>query len=157
MFAVVVYYGGNLVKSGELTVGSIISFLLYMLQMIMLVRVIVQVFNQIFKVIGASRKLTEILTYVPLVKYVNGKTIPDNELKGVIEFRNISFEYPKKLEKPDPKKEEEEKKASAGEGQGGGDGGFGFGGGGRGRGGGGRGGRGGKGRGGGGRGRGGRD
>lgn len=36
------------------------------------------------------------MTYKPVVEFKKGVIIPDDKLKGEIEFRNVTFEYPTK-------------------------------------------------------------
>lgn len=60
-YAAMVFYGAHLVEKGEITVGDITSFLLYMWNMRMNFFVIGFTFGTIFKVLGASEKMVEMM------------------------------------------------------------------------------------------------
>jgi ABC-type multidrug transport system fused ATPase/permease subunit len=50
----IIYYGAYLCSVNEISVGSITSFLLYMIQLIFNFAIIAGVFSNIFKMTGAS-------------------------------------------------------------------------------------------------------
>jgi len=54
------------------------------------------VFGNVFKVVGASKTIINMMKYVPGINARGGKTIPDDKVVGEIEFKNVSFNYPSK-------------------------------------------------------------
>jgi ABC-type multidrug transport system fused ATPase/permease subunit len=69
MFAVVVIVGSHLARQDLISVGSIVAFLLYLIQIIMLFGSLNMVLTTMFKVTGAAQKIKDILTYNPKVPY----------------------------------------------------------------------------------------
>lgn len=96
MFSVIVYYGSHLSRDGEITIGQITSFLLYMIQLVFNFAIISFTFSNLFKMSGASEKIVGIMQRVPEVNYGDGKTIPADQVVGEIELKNVTFEYPTK-------------------------------------------------------------
>ena len=47
---------------------------------------------------GASQKIVEMMNIVPEVNCFGGKKLPNDQVVGEIEFKNVSFEYPTKKE-----------------------------------------------------------
>lgn len=54
------------------------------------------VFTNLFKISGASEKIVSIMTYNPDVNYSGGVRMDDKDVKGEIEFKDVTFEYPTK-------------------------------------------------------------
>ena len=59
--AAVIYYGAILVEDGEITVGDISAFLLYMFQLIFNFAILGMVVGNVFKIIGASEKIIKMM------------------------------------------------------------------------------------------------
>ena len=94
--AAIIYYGAVLHNDGELSIGDISAFLLYMIQLIMNFAIISIVFGNVFKVIGASEKIVLMMKWIPFINPRGGKTIPEEKVTGEIEIRNVTFRYPSK-------------------------------------------------------------
>ena len=94
--AVVIYYGAVLHNEGSISIGDITAFLLYMLQLIMNFVVLAMVFGNVFKMVGASEKIIELMQYVPDVNTNGGIQIAESEVKGELELKNLVFRYPTK-------------------------------------------------------------
>lgn len=92
----IIYYGAYLCLHGEISIGDITSFLLYMIQLIFNFAIIAGVFSNIFKMTGASQKIVQMMKHQPAVNASGGSIIPDNLCVGEIELRNVSFHYPTK-------------------------------------------------------------
>lgn len=92
----VIYYGARLYADGVITVGSISSFLLYMIQLIFNFAIIAMVFSNIFKMIGASEKIMKMMKHVPTVNSVGGITLQESKVVGEIELVDVGFHYPTK-------------------------------------------------------------
>ena len=59
----IIYYGSVLCSTGDITVGDITSFLLYMIQLIFNFAIIAGVFTNIFKMAGASQKIVSMMKH----------------------------------------------------------------------------------------------
>ena len=94
--AVVIYFGAVLHNEGSISIGDITAFLLYMIQLLINFTVIALVFGNVFKMIGASEKIIELMQYLPAVNTNGGVTIAD--VRGEFEIRNLTFRYPSKPE-----------------------------------------------------------
>jgi len=53
----IIYYGSILYENDKLSIGSISSFLLYMIQLIQSFAIIALVFGNLFAMVGASEKI----------------------------------------------------------------------------------------------------
>jgi ATP-binding cassette subfamily B protein len=94
MFAVigVLVVGGHLVERGELTAGSLLSFLLYTVNLAATVGGIAGLFAQLMQAVGSSQKVFEMLDLKPQVGLDEGTDIL--RILGKVEFRDVSFAYP---------------------------------------------------------------
>ncbi|MTI31446.1 ABC transporter ATP-binding protein [Xanthovirga aplysinae] len=89
----VMSYGAHLVQAGEMTVGDLISFVLYTTFIGASIAGLGDLYGQIQKAIGASERVLEILeerSELDLEK----EEKPSIPLSGNIVYRNISFSYP---------------------------------------------------------------
>lgn len=83
-------------KRGELTIGAISAFLLYMIQIMFNFIIIALVFGNIFKIQGASEKLVKMMKYIPSVNSRGGTKIYAADCKGELKLNNVKFSYPTK-------------------------------------------------------------
>ena len=88
----VLWYGGRLVISGEMSVGSLSSFLLYTLTVAVGIGMITAVWGDFMKAIGSSHRIFELLDREPKVRFRGG--IVPSTIHGHIRFKNVSFAYP---------------------------------------------------------------
>lgn len=97
VMAGIIYYGSILHQEGEVSVGDITSFLLFMIQLIFNFAILAAVFGNVFKVAGASEKIVQMMQHKPKVDALSGgNTIPDSEVVGCLELKNVTFRYPTK-------------------------------------------------------------
>ena len=97
VMAGIIYYGSILNQRGEVSVGDITSFLLFMIQLIFNFAILAAVFGNVFKVAGASEKIVQMMQHKPKVDALSGgNTIPEAETIGCIELKNVTFRYPTK-------------------------------------------------------------
>ena len=61
VMAGIIYYGSILNQRGEVSVGDITSFLLFMIQLIFNFAILAAVFGNVFKVAGASEKIVQMM------------------------------------------------------------------------------------------------
>lgn len=96
--AAIIYYGADLIDQGDLNIGDISMYLLYMIQLIFNFLTIGMVIGNVFKMFGASEKIIKMMKYLPTVNSLGGDTIPEDEVVGEIELRNVEFRYPTKAD-----------------------------------------------------------
>lgn len=93
----VLYYGGTLVLNEELSIGAMTSFMLYAGYSAVAMNGLSNFYSQLNKGIGASQRIWEIMDReyaMPIDKGI----MPTTEAIGEVEFRNISFAYPSRVD-----------------------------------------------------------
>ncbi len=88
----VMWYGALLVQSGEMTVGELLSFVLYTTFIGASIAGIGDLYGQVQKAIGSSERILEVLTEEQAEDVIN-ETEPFR-LQGHILMKNIGFAYP---------------------------------------------------------------
>lgn len=92
----IVWYGGTLVINGELTIGTLTSFLLYVMTVGFSVGMLGSLWTDFMSAFGASERIFELLEK-ETEDLDSGKTlIPE----GRIEFKNVEFSYPSRPQFP---------------------------------------------------------
>lgn len=88
----VIWYGGTLVQSGEISVGELLSFVLYTTFIGGSIAGLGDIYAQVQRSIGASERLLEILDQ----KDEEGQQPVKQSLKlsGAIRYENVEFSYP---------------------------------------------------------------
>lgn len=87
----VLWYGGQQVVTGSLSLGDLSQFLLYLMIVAIGVGSLGSLWGDMMAGIGASKRVFEIIEREPNLKYVGQKI---TNLKGTIEFKNVNFSYP---------------------------------------------------------------
>lgn len=95
----ILYYGGTLVTRGDVSSGDLVSFVLYELQFASAVEAVMQYYPEVKKAIGASKKIFEYLDRKPKIP-AEGTLAPEN-LKGLVQFKNVKFSYSGRTEEND--------------------------------------------------------
>lgn len=93
----VVWYGVTLSISGEMTVGQLISFVLYSTFVGASFGGIAELYAQIQKAVGATERVFELLEETP-EKINSNQSITTNKIKGNVMFKNVAFSYPSRKE-----------------------------------------------------------
>ncbi|MEQ9102064.1 MAG: ABC transporter transmembrane domain-containing protein [Imperialibacter sp.] len=93
----VMWYGATLVQNGELTVGDLLSFVLYTTFIGGSIAGLGDLFGQIQKAIGASERILEILEEPEEVESKEQESII---VEGEIAYENVTFSYPTRKEMP---------------------------------------------------------
>jgi ATP-binding cassette, subfamily B, multidrug efflux pump len=88
-----VYVGGQEVISGNITSGNIAEFIIYVNQLTFPVMSLGWVTSLIQRAAASQKRINEFLDTKPEI--ISGST-PTQNLKGEIEFKNVSFTYPEK-------------------------------------------------------------
>jgi ATP-binding cassette subfamily B protein len=90
---VAMWYGGHMIFANEMSVGGLVSYMLFALQSVFAFSSLISIFPQFMEAIGASTRVFELLDRVPAVNYDGGK-IPTNGIEGRITLTNVVFHYP---------------------------------------------------------------
>ncbi|TPX37398.1 hypothetical protein SeLEV6574_g07885 [Synchytrium endobioticum] len=94
----VFYYGGLLVLEGQLTAGNAISTFLQISSGVMFLGNVMMYLQAVNEAQGAAQKVFEVIGRKPALDITakDGKVLED--VKGRIEFRNVTFRYPARPE-----------------------------------------------------------
>ena len=95
----VLYYGGNLVTTDVLTVGNLASFVLYSAYVGIGLSGVSSFYAEMMKGLGASTRLWELVDKQPTIP-VSGGLVPTQIPAGHIQFNNVTFAYPTRLDVP---------------------------------------------------------
>ncbi len=92
----VIWYGGSLVRSGEMTMGDLTSFIIYTTFVGGALGSFAELFGQIQRTLGASVRVREILTETPeeLGNERGSLKIGSTSRFQSVEFANVVFHYP---------------------------------------------------------------
>lgn len=94
----VVWYGVRLSIAGEMSVGQLISFVLYSTFVGASFGGIAELYAQIQKAIGATERVFELLEEAPEKINATQSTTPLEKIKGNVSFKNVAFSYPSRKE-----------------------------------------------------------
>ncbi len=92
----VVWYGVTLSINGEMSVGQLISFVLYSTFVGASFGGVAELYAQIQKAIGATERVFELLEELP--ENISGKNPGSQKITGDVEFKNVAFSYPSRKE-----------------------------------------------------------
>lgn len=90
----VMWYGASLVSSGEMSVGDLVSFVLYTTFIGGSIAGLGDIYGQVQKAIGSSERVLEILEEEP----ESTKGMIEEDFLGKIKFENVRFQYPTRPE-----------------------------------------------------------
>jgi len=90
---VAMWYGGQLIFQNQMSVGGLVSYMLFALQSVFAFSSLISIFPQFMEAIGASGRIFELLDRVPAVNYDGGYIAP-NGIEGHIQFQDVHFHYP---------------------------------------------------------------
>ncbi|MEK6481476.1 ABC transporter transmembrane domain-containing protein [Catalinimonas sp. 4WD22] len=91
----VIWYGASLVEEGNITIGELISFILYTTLIGGSIAGLGDLYGQIQKAVGASERVLDILNQqeeLDPTQYYKAKSGPI--IQGAISFQNVAFSYP---------------------------------------------------------------
>jgi ABC transporter fused permease/ATP-binding protein len=94
----VVWFGVRLSISGEMSVGQLISFVLYSTFVGASFGGIAELYAQIQKAIGATERVFELLEETPEKINSEQNTAPIEKIRGNVTFKNVGFSYPSRKE-----------------------------------------------------------
>lgn len=88
----VIYVGSVQVKSGGATPGNVMAAITYVSQILNGIMMMAMVFQNISRGTASARRLNEVLECEPVI--ADGKQEIRTDIRGKIEFRDVSFSYP---------------------------------------------------------------
>ncbi len=94
----VVWFGVRLSISGEMSVGQLISFVLYSTFVGASFGGIAELYSQIQKAIGATERVFELLEETPEKINSQQNSAASNKIQGNVSFKNVAFSYPSRKE-----------------------------------------------------------
>ncbi|XP_038558987.1 ATP-binding cassette sub-family B member 9 [Micropterus salmoides] len=92
----ILYYGGHLVVTNQMSSGALISFFIYMLELGECLESIASVYTGLMQGVGAAEKVFEYLDRKPKHP-ADGTEAPDT-CAGLVEFKDVTFSYPTRPE-----------------------------------------------------------
>ncbi|XP_078480378.1 ABC-type oligopeptide transporter ABCB9 [Lampetra planeri] len=92
----ILYYGGHLVVTGQMSSGTLISFFIYMLQIGECLESIASVYTGLMQGVGAAEKVFEYLDREP--QHPADGTEAPSTCSGLVEFQDVTFAYPTRPE-----------------------------------------------------------
>ncbi|XP_007433222.1 ATP-binding cassette sub-family B member 9 [Python bivittatus] len=87
----ILYYGGHLVITEQMTSGNLISFIIYEFVLGDCMESIGSVYSGLMQGVGAAEKVFEFIDRQPTM--MSDGTLAPNQLEGRVEFKNVSFAY----------------------------------------------------------------
>jgi len=94
----VVYVASFLYQDGKISIGEITSFLFYFLMLLLNFTITAHGFGSMVGILGSADDLVPLLNVKSSVNTQGGATIPDGEIDGTIEVKDVKFNYPSKNE-----------------------------------------------------------
>ncbi len=88
----VIWFGGRQVVLGELTIGELTQFLIYLLLVAFSVGSLGGLWGDLMAAVGAGNRVFDILDKQPAVNLATGRRLDD--VRGDVEFRDVHFSYP---------------------------------------------------------------
>ena len=92
----IIYYASILYERGEIDIGSITSFLFYLIMLLLNFAMLAGVLGNVYSMLGASDKIVDIMQTKQKINIKGGDKIENVEVKGSIELKDLKFRYPSK-------------------------------------------------------------
>ncbi|KAK2887672.1 hypothetical protein Q8A67_015900 [Cirrhinus molitorella] len=96
MKVAMLYYGRLFIQYGQMSTGNLVSFILYQQNLGDNIRTLIYIFGDMLNSVGAAGKVFEYLDRKPEVS-IDGNLQP-SDLKGHVNFQNLTFSYPRRPE-----------------------------------------------------------
>ena len=90
----IVWVGAHQVDAGKLQVGDMMAFMQYTMQIIMSFLMVSMVFIMLPRAIVSVQRINEVLDTEPAIKNPEKPYHYNGDIKGQVEFKNVSFRYP---------------------------------------------------------------
>ena len=99
--ATVLYFGGTFVIQGQMSVGELTSFLMYVIFVGASFGILSAVYGDFMKAVGASARVFELLERKPTIQYKGGTLLaPAAQAELSIIFSHVYFSYPTRSDVP---------------------------------------------------------
>ena len=93
--AFVMWYGATMIQDGQLTIGSLTTFVIFSMFVGGTFAGFADMFSQLQKTLGATQSVREILRSTgEAVDVTPTQVAPEYSLKGNVQFEDVSFSYP---------------------------------------------------------------
>jgi len=96
--SLIILIAGDLYKQRKIELGTITSFLFYMVLLMFNFAIMGNVFAQVMTIFGASDKIVQMMKYEPTVNSQGGEKPEEGLIESNIELRDVKFNYPSKKE-----------------------------------------------------------
>ena len=90
----IIWVGAHQVNAGTVQVGDMMAFFQYSLQIISAFLMVSMVFVMMPQAIVSGQRINEVLDTEPVIKDPKSPSKFNGNMKGQIEFKNVSFRYP---------------------------------------------------------------
>jgi ATP-binding cassette subfamily B protein len=96
--ALVVWFGGNMVRAGEMTIGELTAFLLYTMGVAFALGALSGLYGDFMRATGASQRVFHLLDRIAPLEHGGGR--PVTGLDGHIRLHDVHFTYPSRPDIP---------------------------------------------------------
>ena len=90
----ILWMGANSVRSGEMSVGTLVQFVIYAVMVAGSVAALSEIWGELQRAAGATERLVELLQISDTVTDPAQPVPPPAPMRGAIAFENVSFRYP---------------------------------------------------------------
>jgi ATP-binding cassette subfamily B multidrug efflux pump len=90
----VLWFGGHLVDSGQMSIGNLTAFLMYILQILFSLMMAVGLVILVPRAEASSARLQEVVTTEPSIDEPAHHPVEPSGVTGTVEFRQVTFGYP---------------------------------------------------------------
>jgi ATP-binding cassette subfamily B protein len=96
--ALVVWYGGNMVTEGLMTVGDLTAFLIYTLMVAMSLGTLSSLWGDFMRAAGSSQRVFQLLDQTAALEATDGRIL--DEVHGRLDWEDVTFTYPTRPDMP---------------------------------------------------------
>ncbi len=93
----VIYIGSVRVQGGNTTPGNVMAAITYLTQILNSVVMLAMIFQNVSRGMASFGRLKEVLLCKPVISDGKGISLTSENLRGKVEFRNVSFAYPQSV------------------------------------------------------------
>ena len=97
--SIILWIGMQDVLNGNMSSGDLSSFMILSVVCASTVAALTEVISQIQRAAGASDRIADFLSTKPDIQSKANANVMPNDIKGVVEFKNVNFSYPSNQEK----------------------------------------------------------
>jgi ATP-binding cassette subfamily B protein len=90
----IIWFGGDLVNSGDLEIGSLTAFISYMMQILFAVMMAVMMVAMVPRAAASAERVQAVLDTVPAIHDPQRPAPERGVAAGRVEFRDVEFRYP---------------------------------------------------------------